>query len=200
MMKKNNVTRGSGLLEEFLAKKRANLANKFITEGYRDGRILDVGCGSYPYFLITTKFKEKYGVDQVINLEVVKEKDIKLNNFTIGAKKFPFEDSFFDVVTMLAVFEHIDNEKLKFVLSEVRKVLKKNGLFIITTPAPWSDKLLHFMARVGLISPEEIHEHKHNYSKEKIEDIIKNGGFKKANIRSGFFELGMNMWFTAKND
>jgi hypothetical protein len=54
------------------------------------------------------------------------------------------------------------------------------------------------MAKVGLISAEEIHEHKHNHSKERIEDIIGDGGFSQANIRSGFFELGMNMWFVAK--
>jgi ubiquinone/menaquinone biosynthesis C-methylase UbiE len=193
-----NVTRGYGLLEAFLAKKRAKLANKFITEGYRSGRILDIGCGTYPYFLETTKFKEKYGIDPVLNLKAVGEKSLKLSKVAIGNKKLPFEDNFFNVVTMLAVFEHIENNDLEPILKEAYRILKKNGIFIITTPASWSDKLLHFMARTGLISAEEIHEHKHNHRRERIEDIIASGGFNKNNIRSGFFELGMNMWFTAK--
>jgi CTP synthase (UTP-ammonia lyase) len=67
----------------------------------------------------------------------------------------------------------------------------------MTTPASWSDKLLHFMAKFGLISAEEIHEHKHNHAKEKIESILVEAGFEKRKISSGFFEIHMNMWFTA---
>ena len=192
------VTRGSGLLEVFLAKKRAKLANSWIAKSHRSGRILDVGCGSYPYFLTTTKFKEKYGIDPSVNLSLVKDKGIFLRKIKIGQIIFPFKDNFFDTVTMLAVFEHIEHDELQFVIKEIYRVLKKDGIFIITTPAPWSDKLLHFMARARLISEEEIHEHKHNQSKLKIENIIESAGFEKSKLKSGYFELGFNMWFTVK--
>jgi ubiquinone/menaquinone biosynthesis C-methylase UbiE len=192
------MTRGSGLLEGFLAKKRASIANGFIPKAFREGRILDIGCGSFPYFLTTTNFKEKYGLDPVVNLDTVKETQIKLTKGGIGIESLPFADNYFDVVTMLAVFEHIDHNNLISVVKEIQRILKKDGIVIITTPAPWSDKLLHLMARVGLISPEEIHEHKHNHPRAKIEDIIESGGFNKADINSGFFELHMNMWFVAK--
>jgi ubiquinone/menaquinone biosynthesis C-methylase UbiE len=192
------VTRGSGLFEGLLAKKRANLANNLIGKDQRKGRILDAGCGSFPYFLSTTNFKEKYGLDPVLNLAAVKGANIRLTKASIGKKRLPFEDNFFNVVTMLAVFEHIEHNNLVAVIKELRRVLKKDGMLIITTPAPWADKLLHQMAKVSLISSEEIHEHKHNHSKEKIGDIIEDGGFSKSKIRSGFFELGMNMWFVAR--
>jgi ubiquinone/menaquinone biosynthesis C-methylase UbiE len=116
----------------------------------------------------------------------------------LGKKAFPFGSNYFNIVTMLAVFEHIDNDDLKPMLKEIYRILKKNGILIITTPAPWSDKLLHFMARLGLISAEEIHEHKHNHPKAKIENILSQAGFAKSKIQSGFFEFHMNMWFTAK--
>lgn len=51
-----NVTRGYGLLEYFLAIQRTKIANKFIDGAHRNGRILDIGCGSYPIFLLTSKF------------------------------------------------------------------------------------------------------------------------------------------------
>ena len=98
---------------------------------------------------------------------------------------------------MLAVFEHIEYESLSFVISEIRRVLKKEGLLIITTPSPWADKLLHQMAKFGLISSVEIHEHKHHYSKQKIEEIIKESGFSNKKIKSGYFECGFNMWFAS---
>ncbi len=65
----------------------------------------------------------------------------------------------------------------------------------MTTPSPWSDIVLHWMARTGLISKEEIHDHKHHNSKSKIVKILKNAGFRTKNIKSGYFELGFNMWF-----
>jgi ubiquinone/menaquinone biosynthesis C-methylase UbiE len=192
------VTRGSGLLEVFLAKKRAKLANSLITKSHRSGRILDVGCGSYPYFLTTTKFKEKYGIDPSVNLSLVEDAGIIFKKIKIDKKTLPFENNYFDVVTMLAVFEHINQNELIPVIKEIKRVLKKDGVLIITTPAPWSDRLLHKMALIGLISSEEIHEHKHNHSKHKIENILESAGFEKEKIKSGFFELYMNMWFTAK--
>ena len=192
------VTRGSGLLEVFLAKKRARLANGLITKNHRKGRILDVGCGSYPYFLTTTKFKEKYGIDPSLDLSLVKDAGIILKKIKINKNTLPFKNNYFDVVSMLAVFEHIEHNYLIVVIKEIRRVLKKDGVLIITTPSPWSDKLLHKMAVVGLISSEEIHEHKHNLSKSKIENLLAETGFEKSKIKSGFFELYMNMWFTAK--
>lgn len=191
-------TRGNGLLEVFLAKKRANKANSFISDKLRNGRILDIGCGSYPYFLINTKFNEKFGLDpSLTDLEVGKDK-INLQKLDITKNKLPFKKNYFDVVTMLAVFEHLDNAKLVKILKEIKEVLKLNGVFIITTPSPWSDKLLHRMATVGLISSEEIHEHKTHHSKKTIEDLIVSSGFKKNKLTSGYFELGFNMFFVVK--
>lgn len=192
----NSYTRGSGLLEGFLAKKRTDKANSLIPGSFIKGRILDIGCGFYPYFLSKSKFSERYGVDP--SLKNLKLKNLKLKNLDVTKQKLPFDDNFFNVVTMLAVFEHIDYKKLSFVLKEIKRVLKKSGIIIITTPSPWSDKLLHQMAKLELISSEEIHEHKHHYSKQKIEDIIREAGFNKNKIKSGYFELGFNMWFTAR--
>lgn len=191
-----SYTRGSGVLEGFLAKQRATKANSFISKEQRRGKILDIGCGSYPYFLSNINFKEKYGIDPYVNVSSVKKKQINLTKEKFDKKLF-YSDNFFNVVTMLAVFEHLDQEKLIPILKEIKRILKEDGKLIITTPAPWSDKLLHVMARTGLISSEEIHEHKHNHPKEKIESILEEAGFEKRKIRSGFFEIYMNMWFTA---
>ena len=58
-------TRGKGLLEPLLARLRTHKANQLIPKESREGRILDIGCGSYPYFLAHTAFKEKFAVDQL---------------------------------------------------------------------------------------------------------------------------------------
>jgi SAM-dependent methyltransferase len=198
MATKNQVTRGTGLLENYLARKRANFARKLILDGVKRERILDIGCGYYPFFLENLKFKQKYGIDPNTDGSLIKDKSIQLKKIDVEKQKLPFKNDFFDAITMLAVFEHINNSKLEFVLREIQRVLKKNGIFIISTPSPWADGLLHFMGKVGLISKDEIEDHKHNHSDEKINLLLEKSGFKKDNIRNGFFELGMNMWFYAK--
>lgn len=194
MKKTINLTRGTGLLEGFLSKKRADKANELIPPSFRKGKVLDIGCGSYPYFLISTEFNEKYGIDP--SLRISSLENIILSKLDISRSLLPFKDNFFDVIVMLAVFEHIEKDKLDLVLLETFNMLKKDGVSIITTPSPWSDKLLHQMAKVGLISEVEIHEHKSHYNMGKIISMIEKAGFKRENIKSGYFELGMNMWFT----
>ena len=62
-----NVTPGHGLLEKVLAIKRAGLANSLIIKHGARGRILDIGCGVIPLFLISTSLNEKYGTDPSVN-------------------------------------------------------------------------------------------------------------------------------------
>lgn len=197
-----NVTRGYGLLEGFLANQRVKIANKLIPQEYRKGSLLDIGCGSYPLFLTSTNFSNKYGLDKVVKQESVKffeEKKINLINHDNELEdKLPFEDNFFDVVTMLAVFEHIEPEKLPNLLREIKRILKPNGFYIMTTPAVWTDGLLRFLAKVHLVSPKEIEEHKDAYSFKKITKFLTQSGFSQENIELGYFELFMNIWTRAK--
>lgn len=190
----SNFTRGSGLLEGFLAKKRASKANELIGSNVRNGKILDIGCGSVPYFLENTKFKEKFGIDPSLESTDIKGMKLIKGDFVKGS--FDLPKNYFGIVTMLAVFEHIDDKNLDLVLTNIKSLLFSNGKLIITTPAPWADKLLHIMAYLGLISKEEIHEHKHNHKRKSIEEMLRKNRFK--NVKSDYFELGFNMWFSAE--
>ena len=55
---------------------------------------------------------------------------------------------------------------------ETSRVLKPDGTFIITTPAPWTDLLLKMMAKLGLVSRIEIEEHKAMYGRKEIGSIL----------------------------
>ncbi|MBI5681771.1 MAG: hypothetical protein HZC45_01145 [Deltaproteobacteria bacterium] len=76
-----NVTRGYGLLGKLLAHQRSNLANRLIPPSTRNGRILDIGCGFYPLFLLSTEFSEKYGFDKVKNMNDYKSFNDNNNYF-----------------------------------------------------------------------------------------------------------------------
>ena len=94
----------------------------------------------------------------------------------------------------IAVFEHIEPIYLNCILGEIFRILKKHGVFIMTTPCTWTDKLLKIMAKVNLVSSEEINEHKKAYNHIDIAGYLEKAGFKKNNMQFGYFELFLNNW------
>lgn len=195
------VTRGYGLLEGFLARQRTSVANRLIPPQSRMGRLLDIGCGCYPLFLLHTDFAERYGLDKMAGTACppgAASQDVHLLNYDLErADALPFGDAFFDVVTMLAVFEHIELARLPTVVSDIRRILKPGGLFIMTTPAAWMDRMLRCMASVRLVSPVEIKEHKAAYTHGRIAAVLRKGGFGNDELAFGYFEVFMNIWATA---
>jgi ubiquinone/menaquinone biosynthesis C-methylase UbiE len=200
-MFKSKVTRGDGLLEGFLAEQRSKVADRLIPSIYREGRILDIGCGTYPFFLLKTKFSEKYGLDKVIPdscIQRFQNQKITIINYDVEKKDIlPFDNEFFNVVTMLAVFEHIEKKGLAKLLSEIHRILKPGGMYILTTPASWSDILIKLMAKLRLVSHAEIEEHKYVYNHSIISSMLQEANFSKEKLQFGYFEIFMNMWATA---
>ena len=195
-----NVTRGHGLLEGFLARQRTIQAHKLIGADRHEGRVLDIGCGSYPLFLVRTNFAEKYGLDRV---QVNISDDVRAQNVTLiehdltSGHGLPFSNDFFDVVTMLAVFEHVDANLIQDLVDEVRRVLRPGGVYVMTTPSYWTEGLLKLLARLGMVSHEELDEHKRQYRESDIRSILVKAGFGSAQVRLGYFEAAMNTWATA---
>jgi SAM-dependent methyltransferase len=193
----SSVTRGHGLLESSLARWRAQQANRLIPSALREGRILDIGCGSFPYFLAHTYFREKFAIDQLTPQGL--ESDVQWHTLDLNsAAHLPFEDNFFSVVTMLAVVEHLDPAGLTDLFREIHRTLVPGGVVIMTTPAAWSDRLLHWMARWRLVSAEEINEHVYAYTLPLLGWYYGRAGFDMNKLRFGYFELFMNMWALAE--
>ena len=196
-----DVTRDAGYLDNLLSKLRCRQANRLIQPKYRSGRILDIGCGTYPLFLLKTNFAHKYGMDQVVDDQSHARwhaDGICFANYNLERdNRMLFEDDFFDVITMLAVFEHVEPEKLVHQLTEIRRILKPEGTFIMTTPAAWTDGVLTLMAALHLVSPVEFKEHKDAYTPTKILTLYQKAGFLKERIKTGYFEMFMNIWVAA---
>jgi SAM-dependent methyltransferase len=191
------VTRGSGLLEQFLAKQRSKIADHNIPDVLRNGKIIDIGCGTYPYFLNNTVFNSKYALDKMISNSILG--DISIINHDINkTAMLPFENEFFDVVVMLAVIEHIEPYNLEMLFSEIKRILKYKGLFIFTTPSKWTAKLLQILAFLNIVSKYEIEEHKHAYNHNELKNVLSKANFIFNNISLGYFEFFMNIYGVVK--
>ena len=192
-----NVTRGQGLLENFLAQQRARIVDKNILDKERQGKILDIGCGYFPFFLSQIKFQEKFGLDKSVrdnapgNIKLVKQ-DLSQE------KHLPFADEIFEVVTVLAVLEHMSTESAIEVLREARRVLRPSGKLFITVPRDRGDKLLRFLSEIGLVSKVEISEHVQLYNPENLTKQLTIAGFKLENIKLQSFEFGLNLFAKVK--
>jgi len=194
----HSVTRGHGLLEGWLSRKRAAMADRLIPQSLRGGAVLDIGCGSYPLFLSRTTFSKHYGIDRDVarfNGSPGLPERLELIDHDVNAgARLPFDDDSLDVVTMLAVFEHIPLDQLRILLNEIDRVLKPSGRYILTTPAGWTGPILWALKILNCVSADEIDEHTGSYGPKSIKKILAETNLGKRPAKFGYFECFMNVW------
>ncbi|MEM3373795.1 MAG: methyltransferase domain-containing protein [Candidatus Woesearchaeota archaeon] len=89
------------------------------------GKLLDVGAGPAPYKKIFTKYVKEY-----ITLDFFESPNCKVDIIS-SAYSIPFPDNSFDVVLCTQVLEHLEYPQQA--INEMRRVLKPNGILILTT-------------------------------------------------------------------
>lgn len=189
-----NFTRGRGYLENFLAVRRARKADSLILPAQREGRILDIGCGRIPCFLMQTRFKEKFGVDPCAGA-LPEGTSITISALQIQDNTvLPYEKDFFDVVTMLGALEHFAVKETENLFRQIHRVLIPRGRFILTTPRHNTAGLLKLLAAARLISVEEIKGLKAAYPLPSLIALFEAAGFNKKKISFGCFQGGVNTW------
>ncbi|MGN7169707.1 rhamnan synthesis F family protein [Paenibacillus cellulositrophicus] len=100
--------------------------------------VLDAACGEgYGSDLLARNAEEVIGID--ISKEAIewasehyKRKGLEFLQNDITT--LPFPDNYFDVVVSFETIEHVDSRMQESFLFEIRRVLKDNGLLIISTP------------------------------------------------------------------
>jgi ubiquinone/menaquinone biosynthesis C-methylase UbiE len=174
------------LLEPLLRRLRLRRVISQIPAGTR---VLDIGCGRSAALLsaIAPQIDSGVGVDfkvppmKVGNIETV---PLKLD------QELPFPSSSFDVVTMLAVLEHIEHEMP--ILLEIHRVLKDSGRLILTVPSIWAQPVLEFLAyRLKIVDEAEIRDHKRYYDRQTLREVmLEKTQFQ--HFQHQYFQFGMN--------
>jgi len=104
-------------------------------------------------------------------------------------ESLPYDSETFDVVTMMAVLEHVSHPKA--VIVEIFRILKPGGRLVLTVPSNAAKPVLEFLAfRLGIVSAAEIRDHKCYYNKELLRQLLADTGL--VMEAHHYFELGMN--------
>jgi ubiquinone/menaquinone biosynthesis C-methylase UbiE len=155
--------------------------------------VLDVGCGKSAALLwaIAPQIKKGVGID--FKVPNTHSKNIETKQVTLDIV-LPFADASFDVVTMLAVLEHIEYEQE--ILQEVHRVLRKDGKLILTVPSIWAQPILEFLAyRLKIVDEAEIRDHKRYYDRSRLRKaLIEKAEFQ--DFQHQYFQLWMNNFCT----
>ncbi|MEI7740987.1 MAG: class I SAM-dependent methyltransferase [bacterium] len=110
------------------------LANELI----KGEKVLDLACGEgYGSSLLAESAGEVTGIDidteTIAHAKNTYSQTRKNLNFIKGsAEKIPVESGSFDAVVSFETIEHVNSPET--MITEVRRVLKPNGIFIVSTP------------------------------------------------------------------
>lgn len=99
-----------------------------------------------------------------------------VGNFDLETGILPFDDGYFDLVFSKSVLEHI--HKPEQYLSEIRRVLKPNGLFIVMVP-DWHTQMYIYYDDFSHVQP---------YTQKGLEDTLKVFGFQDVSAEI-FYQL-----------
>lgn len=114
-------------------KRRENMVRDMLSKSYK-ATYLDCGCGDGTLTLERASF---IGTREIFGIEILPEEMKKARQKKIDAKlgdlnkKMPFKDNMFDVITATQVIEHLYD--VDVFVSEIYRILKKNGILIIST-------------------------------------------------------------------
>jgi len=154
--------------------------------------LADLGCGRGDFLRhVQSRIATGYGIDTAIahtdvggNLHF---KEANLNN------AIPLNDEIIDVVISLAVIEHLHAPAV--FVKEIFRILKPDGMCILTTPSPLSKPLLEFLAyRLKIISARDIKDHKRYFCREDLRELFSDFG----TLQISSFQGGLNMLVVAK--
>lgn len=161
----------------YVFKKRLTNTLKLLGSGYNN--LLEIGFGSGILLVeLGRRVRNVYGVDIHEKIPVVQKMADELG---INAKlqyasvlDLPFNDNFFDAVVAVSIFEQLKPSELDKAFSEVKRVLTKDGMAVISFPTrniitdiffqtlgwnrkEWNPRIMHPSGHKDIINAAERH-------------------------------------------
>lgn len=154
---------------------------QFIEKIKSEGNFLDIGT-NMGFFLRHAKGKKwnVFGIEPSPTLSEMARKYFELKVKTASLEEANFEEKFFDIVTMIDVFEHVVEPKK--ILLEVKRIMKDDGILFIKVPNGKYSLLKFWLTKLSNKHQEhdifDAYEHLVHYTQGTLERMLESCGFK----------------------
>lgn len=173
-------------------------AKRVMQKGEKAGKILDVGCATGIFLNEMKKYGwDCYGIEPSAYAAHYAQEffGIQVSNCLFEDNDYP--DSFFNVITMWDVLEHVPSPQLA--LDEVNRLLKPNGLLVLSMPNTnaW-EKIFFGKYWAGW----DIPRHTYIFNDKNISDLLIHHNFRINEIssftgRHGVLYLSTLFWLNS---
>ena len=173
-------------LDRYLREVRIAKARRFVRAG---DVVVDVGCADGIMFTRWADLiGQGYGVDPTL------EQVIKHPGYTLYPGHFPdpLPEVQCNVITMLAVLEHIPSQQQAELASVCSEMLLPGGRLVITVPSPRVDEILKALSILRLVDGMSVDEH-YGFDVERTLELFAGPEFQL--LHRSRFQLGLNNLF-----
>jgi len=177
-------------IDRLLQRWRISKVKPYVAPG---SRLLDIGCADGELFRRISSVGEGVGVDPDLATRTA-----PLPNAVLVKGLFPRDlpdHRPFDVITLLAVIEHVPPEAQRALALECADHLKPGGHLVVTVPSPFVDYILAALKWLRLIHGMALEQH-YGYDPGQTATLFAVGGLEL--IRARRFQLGLNNLFVFK--
>lgn len=174
-------------LDRFLRDARIAKARPFVRAG---DFVLDIGCADGEMFR-----RWRGHISRGVGIEPTLSERVVADDYELIPGRFPDQAPTgiqFDIITMLAVLEHIPTTVQAGLAEACSALLKPGGLIVITVPSPRVDDILHVLLRLHLIKGISAHEH-YGFKPADTLAVFPVAGYRV--LRQTRFQLGLNNLF-----
>jgi 2-polyprenyl-3-methyl-5-hydroxy-6-metoxy-1,4-benzoquinol methylase len=149
------------------------------------GRLLDVGCADGALIRAAAgRVRDAVGIDPDAPVA---------SGLVRGSFPEDLRDRGpYDVIALLAVFEHVPDEQRGAFVAACRALLRPGGRVVLTVPAPLVDRIVDTLRRLRLLHGMDIEAH-HGYRPEETPAHFAASGMRLVTHER--FELGLNHLF-----
>jgi len=167
-----------------------------------NSKVLDLGCGNGRFFeLLKNKNIDYTGIDNSKELIGLAKEKYFNQKFLVGnALNLPFKDNSFGLIYSMAVLHHIPSKELQLrFLKEAKRVLKKDGLLVLTVWNLWQRRYLSSLVKYSLLKlvgkskldwgdlyipwQNKYQRYHHAFTRRELKKLFKKTGFKIKEIK-----------------
>ncbi|MCX5676579.1 MAG: methyltransferase domain-containing protein [Planctomycetota bacterium] len=173
-------------LDRLLQRWRLRKVHPYIGAG---ARVLDVGCAGGALRDAYPEIGTYVGIDPGL------ECSRRAGNMVLIRGRFPTDlgqEDPFDLITMLAVLEHVPVEEQPALAAACARLLKPGGRLVLTVPSPLVDHILTVLCFLRLADGIAIEQH-HGYDARRTPNVFSAAGL--TLVRWKWFQLGLNNLF-----